>query len=76
MIEHFLPAMITTFDPSKGKGWTESILAIMIVGATLWCVVGGQEIPQVVILAMGTIMGWYFGTKTTDYAKGVQDGKE
>lgn len=70
MIENFLPAMLVTFDPSKGKGWTESIIAIMIVGATVWSVLDGREIPQVVILAMGTIMGWFFGSKTVEYTNG------
>lgn len=65
---HDLPAAaLIAFDPSKGKGWTESIISIMIVGATIWAVFDGKEVPQIITLALGTIMGWYFGTKTIEY---------
>ena len=53
--------VLMTFNPDSGEGLTESIIAVMIVGATLYIFVSGQTVPQFLQDLMMLIAGTYFG---------------
>ena len=53
----------STFNPRKGQGVTESIIAIMIVAVVLYCAVNNIELPVYVSASFGMVLGWLFKGK-------------
>lgn len=60
---------VSTFHPNKGKGWIESILALMIVGATVYVAASGQEVHNVLSSGFFLVSGYFFGRHITENAK-------
>jgi len=61
--------MVLSFN--KGQGWTEGILAIMLIGVWLYMMATQQTSPVLDGIA-GLIVGLYFGNKTQQYRKEIK----
>lgn len=63
-------SMALTFNPHKGEGWTESIIAVMIVLTfCLTTIMYNGEVSSTVAGMIGMIMGFYFGHQNKKYIK-------
>lgn len=60
-------ALMMTFSPTKGDGWTEMIIAVLTILTFCIMLLCGQDIPEYLIGLMGLILGFYFGNQNTKY---------
>lgn len=60
-------ALLMTFSPSRGEGWTEAIIAILMILIFGIALLIGTEIPEYFVGAIGVMLGFYFGNQNTKY---------
>ena len=65
----------STFNPLRGQGMTESIIAIMIVAVVLYSAINQIDLPVYVSASFGMILGWLFkgNEKNESRRKGDKD---
>jgi hypothetical protein len=48
---------------------TSGLIALLLISTVMYCVVTGIEIPDVLTYSVSTIIGFFFGSKTSDQMK-------
>lgn len=56
------------FNPNKGQGFFEMILATIILVGFFVVILSGQQVPIALESILGFVMGYYFATKKEQYA--------
>ena len=60
-------ALLMTFSPTKGEGWTESIIAVLLILTFGISLLLNKNIPDYFVGLIGLILGFYFGNQNTKY---------
>ena len=42
----------------------QAAIALMLLGTICYMYANGQEVPDTLVIAFGTVLGFYFGSKT------------
>ena len=45
---------------------TSGVIAILLIVALMYCIVGGGAVPDIFTYAISTIIGFFFGSRTSD----------
>lgn len=52
----------------------QSILTLMVVGAFIYLVCTGRQIPELLVNTVGLTFGFFFGSKVGYWQKNAKDG--
>ena len=59
-VQNIAESIVETINPKGGTNVTESIVVIMIVATVLYASLYQIELPELLWVAFGTVMGWLF----------------
>ena len=74
-IPPFLVGLSAVFDPHKGSGWPEAIIAILATIGVFAILIIDGDIPAWLVGIFGMIAGYFFSEKAQQYSTGARRGK-
>lgn len=70
-MENVFYGLSLMIDPTKGFGWTESVLSVLVVITLCYLVITGQEVPSWFI-AFATVGGFWMGSQAKQHSMKVK----
>ncbi len=55
--------MQTVLNAINGREITQSVMALVLLGAIVYLAVTGQSVPDILQVAFATVLGFFFGAK-------------
>lgn len=53
----------TLYDLFKSSTLMQGILSVAVVGAYIFLLVTGAEVPETLVVSVGLVLGFFFGSK-------------